>query len=250
MPEYAEQQSTQASSTSAPVEKASFWDWLKSKLVGKSYEEGAEALRPDPASVPAPQVPETVSAHPDNTRVAPAPKPRLNSYAGYDKPGHQSNDEMIMRVVAAFNAEKGWDETHPHYLDPNLVKAWALQESGGHMDVFTGGDMMQVNNPGDWTPEKQQYVGLAKRQKLDPEQSLTAALHWAYYKGEITAPVRRGRNRGGDWHPVSRGSEGVKVPGYESKFQGWDKALTDYNGGGVADYHGEITRRHQRGTQP
>ena len=164
---------------------------------------------------------------------------------------HNANDAMIQRVVSAFNASKGWDPSHPHYLDPNLVKAWALQESGGHQAIFSSGDMMQMNNPGDWATGKTKYLGMKQGDKLTPEQTLTHALHRAYYKGEDTKPMGPdGALAGPEWYPTSRGSKGVKVGGYQSTFVGWKKGLTKYNGGGVADYYGDIQAKYATGQMP
>lgn len=163
----------------------------------------------------------------------------LPVYAGYDKAWQNAHDEMIVRVVAEFNAAKGWDENHPNHLDPALVKAWALQESGSHEEIFSRGDMMQMNNAGDWADEKT-WFGVEKGEELTPEESLRAALHWAYYKGEETRPMS-GDSPDAGWYRTVRGGE--VLPGYQSRFTTWDDALNDYNGGGVADYRGDIERR-------
>ncbi len=165
----------------------------------------------------------------------------LMVFPGFDQAWHQGNDAMIANVVNDFNARKGWSREDPHWLDPNLVKAWAMQESGGDPDVFQSGDMMQVNNGGDWAREKAQF-GLKKGEAVDPEKSLRTALEWAYYKGEVTRAVGAGGvDEAHDWHATERGSEAVN--GYESQFQGWDTALENYNGGGVRDYQGQVERR-------
>lgn len=165
----------------------------------------------------------------------------LPVFDGYEADWQQSNDEMIVRVVEAFNAEHGWSPGDEHYLDPAIVKAWALQESGGHREIFTSGDMMQMNNGGDWTDEKT-WFGVERGQRLSPEESLEAALDWAYYKGEETRPAKAAS--GGDWYPTVR--DGEPLNGYVSRFAGWDRALTRYNGGGVPDYLGDIERRLAR----
>lgn len=167
----------------------------------------------------------------------------LAVFPGFEEAWHQSNDALIANVVADFNAKKGWSKGDPHWLDPNLVKAWALQESGGHEDIYTAGDMMQMNNGGDWAREKE-WFGVKKGEKLSPEKSLRAALEWAYYKGEVTRAVGPdGVDAAGDWHATVRGTE--ELPGYESRFQGWGDALEGYNGGGVADYDGQVQRRFE-----
>lgn len=167
------------------------------------------------------------------------PTAQLPVYAGYEQPWQNAHDEMIVRVVSEFNAEKGWDAHHPDHLDPALVKAWALQESGSHPEIFTNGDMMQMNNDGDWADEKT-WFGIERGERLTPEESLRAALDWAYYKGEETRPMT-GSTPDPGWYPTVR--DGKVMPGYQSRFTDWDEALSDYNGGGVADYRGDIERR-------
>lgn len=167
---------------------------------------------------------------------------KLPVYAGYEQPWQNAHDDMIVRVVSEFNAEKGWGPGHPDRLDPALVKAWALQESGGHREIFTSGDMMQMNNAGDWADEKT-WFGVERGEQLTPEESLRAALHWAYYKGEETRPMAGDAPDPG-WYPTVR--DGEILAGYQSRFTDWDHALSDYNGGGVADYVGDIERRMSR----
>lgn len=169
----------------------------------------------------------------------------LNEFPGYQQDWHQANDALIAKVTQEFNDKKGWTPESPDYLDPNTVKAWALQESGGHEDVFTGGDMMQVNNPGDWVAFKEKF-GMKQREKMTPESSLRAALEWAYYKGEITRTKRADSNP--EWHDTQRGT--VALQGYESQFTDWDTALDAYNGGGVANYSDKIRKREGSGQPP
>ena len=164
----------------------------------------------------------------------------LPVFPGYDSPWHQANDALIIDVVMAFNAEKGWTPDHPDFLDPAVVKAWALQESGGHQDVFAQGDMMQMNVPGDWVPEKQWFGVQNRQEQLDPRKSLEIALNWAYYKGEITR-AQGGNSASPGWHDTQRGTQAF--PGYESQFTNWDRALDGYNGGGVENYAAQINRR-------
>lgn len=166
----------------------------------------------------------------------------LPVYAGYEQDWQNAHDEMIVRVVGEFNAQKGWDENHPNHLDPAIVKAWALQESGSHREIFSQGDMMQMNNDGDWADEKT-WFGIERGEQLTPEESLRAALDWAYYKAEETRPMT-GSTPDPGWYPTVRNGE--VLPGYQSRFTNWDKGLTDYNGGGVADYLGDIERRMDR----
>lgn len=141
----------------------------------------------------------------------PGLSPSLKEMVGFDKEWHNMNDSMIAKVVGEFNA------THDPDIDANLVKAWALTESGGHQDIFESGDMMQVNNPGDWTDDKIQHAGIQKDMKMTPETSLKAALNYAYWKGSI--------------HDAQ---------GNVTGFRGWDTAIERYNGGGDPEYTKKI----------
>jgi hypothetical protein len=61
---------------------------------------------------------------------------------------------------------------------PQLLKAWAMVESGG--DLFKSAflsDPFQVNKPGDWVTDKEK-LGLRKDEKMTPEKSAEAALDW------------------------------------------------------------------------
>lgn len=217
-----------------------------SRLFGGSQDSQRETANPEYGGQSAVTGVAQTSTTPllDQVEEQQAAQQDLSEFAGYGADWHQSQDALIQRVVADFNEEKGWDTDHAHYLDANLVKAWALQESGGHKNVFTSGDMMQVNVTGDYVPEKKHF-GLEKREKVDPEKSLRTALDWAYYKGEVTKGMKGGTPDEG-WHPTQRGTK--SQPGYQSKFVGWKKALTNYNGGGVQDYFGKIDRRYQSGS--
>lgn len=198
----------------------------------------------EPVVLEAPDASEADANDAAPERITEAEPVKLPVFRGYEADWHQAHDAMIVAVVEEFNASYGWTGDHPQRLDPALVKAWALQESGGHHTVFTRGDMMQMNNNGDWAAEKE-WFGVRRGQRLTPEQSLRAALKWAYYKGEETRPMRGGAPSDG-WYRTVRGGE--VLPGYESRFTSWQRALTRYNGGGVADYHGDISRRMSRST--
>ncbi|MGA6119280.1 hypothetical protein [Sphingobacterium anhuiense] len=109
-------------------------------------------------------------------------------------------------------------------LDPTMVKAIAMQESG----VGTGAeanekkDIMQVNNGvsnfADYSPYKANY-GLSKGVVPGPVSSINAGIKDLATKGF----------KGG----VGYNS---KTNQMSFKFQGWDKAINNYNGGGAAKY--------------
>ncbi|WP_343318268.1 DUF6443 domain-containing protein [Sphingobacterium multivorum] len=109
-------------------------------------------------------------------------------------------------------------------LDPTTVKAIAMQESG----IGTGKeanekkDIMQVNNGvsnfADYSPYKANY-GLSKGVVPGPVTSINAGIKDLATKGF----------KGG----VGYNS---KTDQMSFKFQGWDKAINNYNGGGAAKY--------------
>jgi len=134
-------------------------------------------------------------------------QPPLKIYPGYEQGYQQSQDALIRKITDEFNKEKGFTRDDPNYLDPDLLEAWARQESGG--------DMMQVDVPGDWVKDKKNF-GMTKNEKMDPETSLKKALEWAWY---------------------------------ESKFTGWANALSNYNGGGVPHYEQDIQARYKSGRE-
>jgi hypothetical protein len=77
------------------------------------------------------------------------------------------------------------------YRTPEFLKAWAMRESGGEGDerAFRT-DPFQVNNPGDWAPEKIR-MGLRKGQRMTPAISAFAALESLRQKSQITTQAAR-----------------------------------------------------------
>lgn len=142
----------------------------------------------------------------------------LKSVPGFEQ--RNGNDAVIQEAVDQFNAEHGWKPGDKHYLDPMLVKAWALTESGGNKEIYDSGDMMQVNNPGDWTDDKVKNAGITKGQHLTPQQSLEAALKYAYWKGSIHDAQGKGT------------------------FKSWEYAITRYNGGGDPNYWKKVSGKY------
>lgn len=76
-------------------------------------------------------------------------------------------------------------------MDPQLMKAWAMVESGGNKEKFLS-DPFQVNNRGDWDPDKTK-LGLRLGQVPGAQLSATAALQWLDKKGHIGIPQKDGR---------------------------------------------------------
>ena len=105
------------------------------------------------------------------------------------------------------------DANMPNNLDPTLVKAIMMRESGVGTGQGPNGtdatDPMQVNNPGDWTPEKGQ-VGLTENTSYSPQSNVRAGVGWLYLKGMQSDSKAR----------MSWGE----------KNGNWDNAVRDYNG--------------------
>ena len=101
-------------------------------------------------------------------------------------------------------------------LDPTLVKAVAMQESA----IGSGGvdDVMQVNVSGDWNEFKSQY-GLSNGGATNSTLSINAG---------IRVLATKGFKGGIDYNSTT----GVRT----FEFQGWDKAVESYNGGGTTGY--------------
>jgi hypothetical protein len=166
---------------------------------------------------------------------SPAPSPSLTPgptakkevelcvFKGFEDPRYQEHDRIICDCVKKLNADKmGFtDGTAAQAamvanLDPNLVKCWLIQETGGNDKVSLPAwakDPAQVNVPGDWNEFKPD-VGL-KEPKVRNEGTLKGNLEAA-----LKYLVRKGFGRSGQ--PTKNRPEGT--------FDGWDTALLRYNG--------------------
>lgn len=101
-----------------------------------------------------------------------------------------------------------------------------MQESGGgrlkDRAAFES-DPFQVNNPGDWFPEKALILGLTEGQAMTPQTSAEAALKWLQYKS---------------WKHDDSG----KPVTYKGMQQGFDS----YNGGGVRNYGSSVLNHYNQ----
>lgn len=88
-----------------------------------------------------------------------------------------------------------------------------MVESGNSKEAFQK-DPLQVNNSGDWAPEKSK-IGLTKGENMTPEKSAAAGLKWLKSKMEIH-------------------DDSGKVTGYRTKQQTWER----YNGNGETNRKG------------
>lgn len=147
----------------------------------------------------------------------------LPVFRGFEDARYQVHDELIAKLVKAFNADKkGWTGGTPEQaakvgdLTPALVKAHMIEESGGNgprSKAAWAVDPLQVNVPGDWGVEKE-LVGLVKPSKRNEgtaEQNVRAAIKYLSRKGF-----------GASARPAATRPSGF--------FDGWLDALRRYNG--------------------
>ncbi|WPO78020.1 RHS repeat-associated core domain-containing protein [Flavobacterium sp. KACC 22761] len=103
-------------------------------------------------------------------------------------------------------------------LDPTLVKAMAIQES--HNGIRGIGDIMTVNNKGDYDAYKAAY-GLTKNEYVDTNRSLYLGIRFLATKGF----------RDGIDYDTKTGNKTYN-------FKGWFRAAGNYNGWGVENSKG------------
>jgi len=146
----------------------------------------------------------------------------LPVFKGYEAPRYQKHDALIVRLVDEYNANPdawsgaadGQESGGP--LDPALVKAHMIEETGGNDPVSRAAwavDPLQVNVPGDWNHYKA-YLGLRKprhRNEGSLEKNLRAGIKYLSRKGYGRAGQPAGNRP-------------------EATFDGWSKALERYNG--------------------
>ncbi len=134
---------------------------------------------------------------------------KVGAISGYPETGENAwrsaNDEMFSIAVESYNKKYGLKNGDPGHWTVRRLKAQAMIESGGHREAFIT-DPLQVNNPGDWVPEKSK-LGLVKNEIMTPEKSSKTALEWLKYKG---------------WKHDSLGNE--------VEYRGDAQALRRYNG--------------------
>ncbi|HEX7857467.1 MAG TPA: hypothetical protein VF503_27615 [Sphingobium sp.] len=144
-------------------------------------------MAPPPA--PHPSTPRTPAAHLPTVRPA-APQastsaPRTRPIKGYAETGkdgwRKANDAVFEKTADDFNRQNGLKPGDPRHMDPQLMKAWAMVESGGDKQAFLS-DPFQVNKPGDAATDKLKLLKLTKGQVMTPDVSAKAALVWLDHK--------------------------------------------------------------------
>ena len=121
-------------------------------------------------------------------------------------------DPIVESEVAKFNKMNQADPGDDIYLDPDLVKAQIMVESGYNLKAYNS-DPMQVNKPGDWDgnlktgdPGHKVTLGLQKGGAPGPELGIRAGLGWLDAKSYIHDPT-----------------------GKLGPFIGWERAFKRYN---------------------
>lgn len=165
-------------------------------------------------------------------------RPRvLPVFKGYEDARYQRYDAVIEQAVAELNQRPelwvGCTEEQGRWitgLDPGLVKAWLIQESGGgdpRSRAAWDADPAQVNVPGDWSEQKAD-LGLKpprSRNQGEAGDNIRAALRYLARKSfgrAAQAPAKRGT----------------------SSFDGWRTALERYNGRSDRDAQGRPYREN------
>jgi len=147
----------------------------------------------------------------------------LPVFKGFEAPRYQQHDQLIIRYVNEFNANPalwtggvGEQTASVRRLDPAMVKAHMIQETGGNDSLSRACwaiDPLQVNVPGDWNRYKA-YLGLKKprhRNEGSRETNIRAGIKYL---------ARKGFGRSGQ--PAGNRPD--------SSFDGWSQALERYNG--------------------
>jgi hypothetical protein len=152
---------------------------------------------------------------------APAPASRLRPIPGYPETGKDSwrraNDAIFEKAANDFNAQNGLKPGDARYMDPQLMKAWAMVESGGSREQFLS-DPFQVNKRGDFDKAKKK-LGLSEGRAPGSTLGSYAALRWLDMKGHRTTILK----------------DGTKVVVY----RGLPVAFMQYNGRKTIDKNGE-----------
>ncbi|WP_345766303.1 MULTISPECIES: hypothetical protein [Chryseobacterium] len=103
-------------------------------------------------------------------------------------------------------------------ISVNLVKAWSMQES----HAGTNGSILQVNNNGDFTPDKT-AIGITKGATFSTNKEINLSIRYAIGKGFSSSP---NYSKDGSGKIISR----------NWSWRGWNEAIKGYNGGGVKGY--------------
>lgn len=128
---------------------------------------------------------------------APAQAKGLRPISGYPETGKESwrkaNDAIFEKAANDFNAQNGLKPGDARYIDPQLMKACAMVESGGNKDQFLS-DPFQVNKRGDWEAGKTK-LGLKPGEAPGAVHGTYAALRWLDGKGHTKVVYKDGSSK-------------------------------------------------------
>lgn len=117
-------------------------------------------------------------------------------------------------------------------ISVNLVKAWSMQES----HAGTKGSILQVNNNGDFTPDKT-AIGITKGATFSANMEIGLAISYAIGKGFTSTPNYAADKSG-------------KIESRNWTWNGWEKAIKGYNGGGVKKYGEYVMQMLNESSKP
>ena len=118
-------------------------------------------------------------------------------------------------------------------ISVDTVKAWSMQES--HAGA-KGSSILQVNNNGDFTPDKT-TLGISKGATFTTHQEISLAIRYAIGKGFSSTPNYSSDGSG-------------KIISRNWSWNGWTRALNGYNGGGVPNYAQKIQTMENQSKEP
>ena len=154
----------------------------------------------------------------DNMIFAKASSGVNHALAYYNSFPH-TEDPLVYKWVANFNAMNGATPGDTVYLDPDLIRAQIMVESGSNLDAYTT-DPLQVNKNGDWDGYKGE-LGLVKGQSPGADLGIKYGLEWLDSKSYL-----------------------LDAKGDPGAFIGYNKALARYNGGGNPNYVQDVMRNY------
>ncbi|MEP6868610.1 MAG: hypothetical protein ABJA20_08840 [Novosphingobium sp.] len=180
------------------------WEGLAGRKFNHNHDplNGQFASGPGGLSAPARMgqviAPKAVVGRPPAVHTQPAPAqtraPTIPPVKGYPEDGkhawRQANDAIFKQAADEFNQRNGLKPSNVRYMDPKLMKAWAMVESGGSKDQFLA-DPFQVNKARDWD-DKKLSIGLHPGQVMTPDASARAALLWLDIKSRKRTVARDG----------------------------------------------------------
>lgn len=165
-----------------------------------------DALRSVPRPLPAIRSPADGRYVEPQAPSAPPPifQGPIGAIEGYPEDGNNAwradNDAAIVAAVNRHNAERNLYPGDAEFMTPPLMKSWMMEESGSSADrAAFARDPFQVNNPGDWAPEKERIAGLREGQTMTPEASADAALKWLAHKARLHRGENNKVQRGPYW---------------------------------------------------